>query len=1073
MPKLGVSRAKLTRPRLHSAVPRERLFAKLDNVRERRRAVCVVGPPGAGKTTLVASWSDARDIDGIWYQVDSGDADPATFFFYLGEAAKPFSRKGQRPLPALTPEYRHDTPGFSRRFFRDLFARLPHGACLVLDNYQEVPSEEVFHQLVADAVAEVPEAATLIVVSRRDPPNCYARLIANDNAAFLDWEDLRLTPDETHAVLLARGDVTRQAAERIHVESGGWAAGLTLILEGHRRSGAGVHGEAWERDALFDYFANQILGEVPETVRRFLLITAILPQIPVSIAKELTGEVDAGRILEDLYQRHLFTHRRVGSEHTYWYHALFRSFLNAQSNRAMDNDERRAYERRGARLLEASGANDDAFALFVSAEDWDAIVRLVERRAAELLSQGRDQTLRSWILAVPRERLEQDPWMQYWLGISALSVDQTDARRHLEAAFASFEATGNRPGQALAAAGVLDTYYFEWSNFGPMAHWVNGLERFMDENLFADAPDRELKLWASMLVGILYGAPAHAMLRRCVTRVSEMLDENLDANSKLKAATYLLTYCNLSGELHLGQSVFLRAAPLLSARDIAPLNELWWFLRLGHYHTMCGDLAAARIALDHVREVACARGLSGLRSAALLIRNFELLLACLQRDLETAQRMLVEMDSLAIHERPMDIFHLASARSATAGLRRDPKALSVWGQAQHEAARVAGMTYTVVLGLVQEAHGVVERDSPGRLEEIVTEVRALITNTYMDYFELEVQYLLTYAALRRGPRGSVLSLVETTIRMSRERHFHYPTILRLAAAVPAVLCAALDEGIETDYILEVIRKYRLRPPSSELDTWPWPVMVLTLGSFDLRIAGTSLQFSGKLPRKPLALLKAIIALGGTEVPQAKLIDALWSAYDGDAAKRALGVTLVRLRKLLGTHDAIEVTDERLSLNRELCWVDVYAFESAMKQAERARAEGLHAQFVAQAQRALARYKGEFLSAERDEVWAVQLRQRIRGKFIAAVEDLGQAYEQQRDWARAIHTYRRGLEVEDLAENFYLGLMRCYCALHRPAEGIAVFRRLRQTLSIVLGVAPSPESEAAITALRELGHVRTD
>jgi ATP/maltotriose-dependent transcriptional regulator MalT len=91
--------AKLTRPRLHNAVARVRLFALLEEAREHKPAICVVGPPGAGKTTLVASWLDARGIKGIWYQVDPGDADLATFFYYLGEAAKPFARKGQRPLP--------------------------------------------------------------------------------------------------------------------------------------------------------------------------------------------------------------------------------------------------------------------------------------------------------------------------------------------------------------------------------------------------------------------------------------------------------------------------------------------------------------------------------------------------------------------------------------------------------------------------------------------------------------------------------------------------------------------------------------------------------------------------------------------------------------------------------------------------------------------------------------------------------------------------------------------------------------------------------------------------------------
>lgn len=161
--------AKLTRPRLHKAVARERLFALLDEARSHKPAICVVGPPGAGKTTLVASWLDARGIKGIWYQVDPGDADLATFFYYLGEAARPFNRKGQRPLPALTPEYLHDVEGFSRRFFRELFSRLPDGAVLVLDNYQEISGENTFLRLIAQAAEEVPVGITLIAISRRDP----------------------------------------------------------------------------------------------------------------------------------------------------------------------------------------------------------------------------------------------------------------------------------------------------------------------------------------------------------------------------------------------------------------------------------------------------------------------------------------------------------------------------------------------------------------------------------------------------------------------------------------------------------------------------------------------------------------------------------------------------------------------------------------------------------------------------------------------------------------------------------------------------------------------------------------
>src|SRR5262245_30012569 len=100
--------AKISTPVLYAPVERPRLFTRLDQL-SLQRAIWIGAPPGAGKTTLVASWLHARNKSAIWYQIDAADSDAATFFFYLRLAAHHGKRKAHA-LPLLTPEFAWDIP---------------------------------------------------------------------------------------------------------------------------------------------------------------------------------------------------------------------------------------------------------------------------------------------------------------------------------------------------------------------------------------------------------------------------------------------------------------------------------------------------------------------------------------------------------------------------------------------------------------------------------------------------------------------------------------------------------------------------------------------------------------------------------------------------------------------------------------------------------------------------------------------------------------------------------------------------------------------------------------------------
>lgn len=1037
---------------MRGSLARERLFRQLEHARVEHSAICVLGPPGAGKTTLITSWLESLSSTGIWYQVDAGDTDLSTFFYYLGRAAEPFSRKGMQSLPLLTAEYFRDVEAFSRRFFRELFARLPADATVVMDNYQEVPSESRFHTVVAQAVEEVPPGVTMIIISRRDPPGCYARLIANENVAFLDWDALRLTFEETRGIGSARFDLDEAQLRALHERAEGWAAGLTLLLENTKRN-PGPGTTVPTPQTLFQYFAAQIFDHTAEDVRSVLIATADLPWVPTDLAEGLSGTHDAHRVLEDLCARHLFTHRRADGALSYQYHALFQTFLKAHADTGRTAEHRRRNRALAARYFEDHRHWAEAFHLYCEALDWTSASKLIAKLAEELCAQGRFNTLSQWIGALPPTVAAADPWLSYWQGLALVPFAPEQGRACLERACLGFRNESNKAGEVAAAAGIVESIYIENESFKQMDPWIPVLEHGLASRAPAASSAMELRMLSAALIAMLYRQPGNPMMPRCLERLLSLIEFRTDPATRVSAGIGVLTYASVSGDFALGHRAVALIEPIVSDAAVALAHRFLWRVWLGYFHMMLGNYAQSEenyLAADKLNG----EGLFSWSANLVFCRALGRLSA---GDLRAATTGFETLETVANRSRPQEMGYLHTGRAWKAVISGDA------ASARQEAARALGFaeqvgnfSHTVIWqaprmwALARENR---EEELLAFMDHSLNSVRdTCYQRPHVEWYTSKA-YLHVLAGDTERAREALGHALRLSNRLGHESYFH-----RLCQFAPELRAFAVGAGIHTDMVERIAHRFGWPAPSVTAEDWPWTVRVHTLGSFRIEIKGKPLTFTHKVPRKPVSLLKAIIACGERQVPQARLIDALWPEEPGDAAHHSFSLALHRLRKLVGSADILSVEEGKVSLDRSRVWTDVRAFEALTED----HGENADARFAG----IVRLYQGDFLPEEDTASWCLARREHLRDKFLAVALRRGRELENAARLDEAVDLYLRGLDCAPLAETFYQGVMRCYAAQGRTTEALNVYRRLKQTLSVVLGRLPSPLSTDLVRQIGE-------
>jgi len=1064
-PRQPTSFAKTTRPSLAGVLPRDRLFQRLDALMG-SAAVWVTGPPGCGKTTLAASYLEKRKPASLWYQLDEGDADVASFFYYLGLASEQAGKK-KPPLPQLTPEYHAGLPAFTRRYFQALYQRLGPSFAIVFDGYHEVPPQSPFHEVMRIALAEVPPGGAVLLISRSDPPAAMARLRANRALEVIGWRELRLTQEESNALVARRGHkMGGDALVEIYNRTQGWAAGLILMLEqAPSYDPLAATPDLANPGLVFDYLAGELFQKTDPPTRELLLATAYLPQMTAAMAGELAGARDADELLAELYRNNNFVSlKQAQPQPVYQCHPLLREFLLARANEAFDRDRRQALQRRSAELLEAEGLVVEAASLLRAIGDWNGVAALIERHAPRMFRLGMNETLVHWVDTLPREAQERNPWMLYWKAASRLCISPRESRLLHEQAYERFAAQPAPEPRALllTASGAMDAILYEVDDFSLLDRWIPATEALVKRHPELLSGELEARVASSLVASMSVRQPQHPDLPKWVERsyrASTALD---DANLRMLVQWRVALAIMWEGHFPRSLAVIESMRKLAREREVSPFALTTLRLTEASYFMLTNDrdscLAAARAGI----EIEHAEGVT--------VMSYQLLAngaggALMAGDLDNAEAMLRQFSDLKGTPARFDLclYHLFSAWHAllrqdnVAAYRQQKLALTM-------AVEVGCPTYMILCHLASAQvhyHGGEERKALAHLQQVYDIARPIKSHL------IQFTGLMNYAWLAldtgRRPRSGLRAL-RYSLEMGKPRGF--TAFLLWRPEMLARLCSfALEAGIETDFVSALVRQRRLALDASRdaIAGWPWPYRVQTLGAFRVVKNGAPLTFAGKAQKRPLEMLKVIVARGGRDVAEEHVTEAMWPRIDGDSAHRSFTTTLHRLRKLLGEDRAIVLSEGKLTLDGRLLWTDCWAFEqltARVDQLLRGPRESVEPEkLAALSGRLVELYAGPFLGNEPEQAWSLPMRDRLRTRFVRSVGEIARYWQSAGEPERAVDLLERALEADGLAESLYRHLMLCHAQSQRRAEAVETYNRCRKALAATLKVEPSPETRA--------------
>ena len=378
----------------------ERLQESLRPIADCRLAT-VVAPMGYGKTTAVN-----------WYLEERAKAVPLRVIrinVYLDNLAifwksvqDAFARAGLE----LLRDYDCPTDAAGSGMLAE---HLSHGLAgetecdIFIDDFHLL-SDSRAAGFLCDLARRLPENVHLIVASRHRFLPAAEVVQLGGRLYRIGAEQLRLNPAELSVYAHRCGaELSDAQVEELFYSSEGWFSAVYLNLCTLLESGALPGGE----HDIYATFTAALIDPLPEQQREFLAVMGQADEFTAEMAGFITGDLDAGQLLEMLTVRNAFV-KRLPDGVNFRFHHMMKECAG-QVFRTLPPERQALYRARYGSWYEQHGQYLHAMTAYRQSGDHGALLRVIRKDAGVLLASLDPQKVLVWLDECPPEVLKAHP----------------------------------------------------------------------------------------------------------------------------------------------------------------------------------------------------------------------------------------------------------------------------------------------------------------------------------------------------------------------------------------------------------------------------------------------------------------------------------------------------------------------------------------------------------------------------------------------------------------------------------------------------------------------------------------